>query len=59
LKSSFLANLSHEIRTPMNAIVGFSDLLNDPNLSEEVRKEYLTIIQNCGINLVSIIEDLI
>jgi len=59
LKSSFLANLSHEIRTPMNAIVGFSDLLNDPNLSEEARKEYLTIIQNCGINLVSIIEDLI
>ncbi|QBN18367.1 ATP-binding protein [Flavobacterium nackdongense] len=59
LKSSFLANLSHEIRTPMNAIVGFSDLLNDPNLSEEVRNEYLTIIQNCGINLVSIIEDLI
>jgi len=59
LKSSFLANLSHEIRTPMNAIVGFSDLLNDPNLSEEAREEYLKIIQNCGINLVSIIEDLI
>ncbi len=59
LKSSFLANLSHEIRTPMNAIVGFSDLLNDSNLSEEVRNEYLKIIKKCGINLVSIIEDLI
>lgn len=59
LKSSFLANLSHEIRTPMNAIVGFSDLLNEPNLSQEVRQEYLKIIKSCGINLVSIIEDLI
>jgi signal transduction histidine kinase len=59
LKSSFLANLSHEIRTPMNAIVGFSDLLSEPNLSEDVRLEYLRIIKNCGINLVSIIEDLI
>lgn len=59
LKSSFLANLSHEIRTPMNAIVGFSDLLNDPNLNEEVRSEYLKIIKKCGMNLVSIIEDLI
>lgn len=59
LKSSFLANLSHEIRTPMNAIVGFSDLLNDTNLSDTVRSEYLKIIKNCGINLVSIIEDLI
>lgn len=59
LKSSFLANLSHEIRTPMNAIVGFSDLLNEPNLSEDSKSEYLKIIKNCGINLVSIIEDLI
>ncbi|HWR94535.1 MAG TPA: ATP-binding protein [Flavobacterium sp.] len=59
LKSSFLANLSHEIRTPMNAIVGFSDLLNEPNLSDESKQEYLKIIKNCGINLVSIIEDLI
>ena len=59
LKSSFLANLSHEIRTPMNAIVGFSDLLNDPKLSDTSKEEYLKIIKNCGINLVSIIEDLI
>ena len=59
LKSSFLANLSHEIRTPMNAIVGFSDLLNEPNLNESLKEEYLKIIKNCGINLVSIIEDLL
>ena len=59
LKSSFLANLSHEIRTPMNAIIGFSDLLNEPNLSDKSKQEYLKVIKNCGINLVSIIEDLI
>lgn len=59
LKSSFLANLSHEIRTPMNAIVGFSDLLDNPDLSENEKQEYLKIIKNSGANLVSIIEDLI
>ena len=59
LKSSFLANLSHEIRTPMNAIVGFSDLLNNEDLTDDDRSEYLKIIKNCGTNLVSIIEDLI
>jgi len=59
LKSSFLANLSHEIRTPMNAIVGFSDLLNNANLTEEDKADYLKIIRNSGMNLVSIIEDLI
>ncbi|WP_316768518.1 ATP-binding protein [Pedobacter frigiditerrae] len=59
LKSSFLANLSHEIRTPMNAIMGFSDLLIDPNLGIKDRNEYLKIIRNSGKNLTSIIEDLL
>lgn len=59
LKSSFLANLSHEIRTPMNAIIGFSDLLSNPDLDEKDKSEYLKIINKSGTNLVSIIEDLI
>jgi signal transduction histidine kinase/CheY-like chemotaxis protein len=59
LKSSFLANLSHEIRTPMNAIIGFSDLLSNPNLTDGEKSDYLDIIRKSGKNLVSIIEDLI
>ncbi|MFC5682020.1 ATP-binding protein [Flavobacterium sp. GCM10022190] len=59
LKASFLANLSHEIRTPMNAINGFTDLILNTELSEEERIEYLTIIQQNGKNLTSIIDDLI
>lgn len=59
LKSTFLANLSHEIRTPMNAIIGFSDLLLNENLSEDLKRKYLKIIKNSGQSLVSIIEDLI
>jgi len=59
LKSTFLANLSHEIRTPMNAIVGFSDLLLNESLSEELKMKYLKIINSSGKSLVSIIEDLI
>lgn len=59
LKTEFLHNLSHEIRTPMNSIIGFSDLLSEPNLNQSKKSEYLKIINICGKNLVTIIDDLI
>lgn len=59
LKSSFLANLSHEIRTPMNAIIGFSGLLQTNKVTKTQKNEYLSIVQQSGTNLISIIDDLI
>ncbi len=58
-KSSFLANLSHEIRTPLNGILGFSKLLNDSNIPSETRKQYISIINKRGRNLLKIINDII
>ena len=48
LKSAFLTNLSHEIRTPMNGIVGFSQLMNEPNCPEDKRTQYAKIINESG-----------
>lgn len=59
LKTAFLHNISHEIRTPMNSIVGFSELLNDPDLLPEDRKYYTDIIGQSGNHLLSIITDII
>jgi len=59
LKSAFLANMSHEIRTPMNTIVGFSDLLGEPNLPIERRHKFLKLVQSSSEHLLRIIDDII
>lgn len=59
LKSAFLANMSHEIRTPMNAIIGFSNLINDPDLADSNRDELTQLIKKNSHNLLNLIDDII
>lgn len=59
LQSAFLANMSHEIRTPMNGILGFLELLSEPDLEEENKKEYIEIVNKSGHRLLSTINDII
>lgn len=58
LKTSFLQNISHEIRTPMNGILGFIDLLGDPDLEHEQRTEYLDMVNDSGQRMLNMINDL-
>jgi signal transduction histidine kinase/DNA-binding NarL/FixJ family response regulator len=58
-KSSFLANMSHELRTPMNVVLGFSQLMQkDTNLTS-VQHNYLTIINNSGRHLLTLINNVL
>jgi len=59
LKTSFLANMSHEIRTPMNGILGFANLLRDPDLRDEQKDLFLKHIDHSSKQLLNIIDDII
>jgi len=58
LKSAFLANMSHEIRTPLNSIIGFSELILDPDFDNEQTTTFAEIIYSNGNSLLSIITDI-
>ena len=59
LKTEFLNNMSHEIRTPMNGIIGFSEMLDKPDISDEKRKYFSKIVQNSSHQLLRIIDDIL
>lgn len=58
LKTAFLANISHEIRTPMNGILGFAELLKQPDLTGNQMSNYIHFIETCGARMLNIINDL-
>jgi PAS domain S-box-containing protein len=58
LKSAFLANMSHEIRTPLNSIIGFSELMSNPDFDQDQHFEFARMINISGNNLLSIITDI-
>ncbi len=53
-----MANMSHEIRTPMNGILGFAELLKEPNLSGDEQQDYIRIIEKSGARMLNIINDI-
>lgn len=59
IKSAFMSNMSHEVRTPMNAIIGFSELLSDPDVPDEKKAGYTEAIQRAGFQLVDLVTNMV
>jgi len=61
LKSQFVDIVSHEFRTPLTSILGFSELLlrYQNRLTSEKQIHYIGNIQNSGLRLKELIEDVL
>ncbi|HKK82391.1 MAG TPA: HAMP domain-containing sensor histidine kinase, partial [Prolixibacteraceae bacterium] len=58
LKSLFLANMSHEIRTPLNSIIGFSELLTDPDYDDQSKRIFSKQIDHNSRHLLELIDQI-
>lgn len=58
-KTQFLANMSHEIRTPIAAVLGFIDMLKNPNNTEAESANYISIIERNSQQLLRLIDDIL
>ena len=50
-----IANISHDLRTPLTSILGYLQLLEDPDLPETERREYLAVVESRAKALQSLI----
>lgn len=57
-KSEFLSRMSHELRTPLNAILGFGQLLDMSDLSDEERDSVAEIVK-AGKHLLELINEVL
>lgn len=59
-KGIFLSNMSHEVRTPLNVIVGFSEILTEPEeLTLDEQKQFIDLINaNCYL-LLNLVNDIL
>ncbi|MBD7914258.1 HAMP domain-containing histidine kinase [Clostridium sp. Sa3CUN1] len=58
LKTELISNVSHDLKTPLTSIINYVNILNEPSITEEERKDYLMILDKNSKRLKTLIEDL-
>lgn len=57
-KNEMITNIAHDLRTPLTSILGYLDLINKRELTEDTKKEYLKIVYEKSKKLQDLIESL-
>jgi signal transduction histidine kinase len=57
-RNEFLASISHELRTPLTYVKGYADIARRPNMKEEERNRYLSIIYEEAEHMQKLVKDL-
>lgn len=52
-----IENISHDLRTPLTSIRGYLELINDENITDKEKKEYVFIIEKRAKVLQNLIQD--
>ncbi len=58
-KSEFLANMSHEVRTPVAAVLGYAEILLEPDLPRAEADRAVEAIRSNGTHLLRVLEDIL
>ncbi len=58
-RREFVANASHELRTPLFSLGGFLELLDDEELDEPTRREFLASMREQVVRLTKLASDLL
>ena len=56
--SALITAISHDVRTPLTALLGYLDILADPDLPPEVQRAYLDICRNNAVRLKDLTDEL-
>lgn len=58
LKTDLITNVSHDLRTPLTSIITYAELLKKPDLSDEDKAQYISVIDQKSQRLKVLIDDL-